>query len=244
MQLPEELSAAMAEETRGITPAELARASQELSAAYRGERRPILDRLHRAAYLTARLPATYAVMSRILGEAKLRVPDLRITSMLDLGAGPGTVMWAAAANLPELGQIVAVEDSAEWISLGRRLADHAKSPAVQAAEWVQTSLAGSFEAGSFDLVTISSHLARTWWPLARIHRNVRCKAMIGATLPSACNAPPSIAWRKAASWDTKMRSIRTQFSRASRCNYRWPGSCVIHESIQDTLGWSCARRMA
>ena len=155
MQLPEELSAAMAEETRGITPAELARASAELSGAYRGEGRPMLDRLHRAAYLTARFPATYAVVSRILGEVKLRVPDLRITSMLDLGAGPGTAMWAAAANLPELGQIVAMEDSAEWISLGRRLADHAKSPAIQAAEWVQTSLAGSIAAGSFDLVTMS-----------------------------------------------------------------------------------------
>ena len=157
MQLPEELSAAIAEETRGVGSAELARASAELSGAYRGEpnRRPMLDRLHRSAYLIARLPATYAVVSRILREAKLRIPDLRITSMLDLGAGPGTAMWAAAANFPELEQIVALEDSAEWISLSRSLAGHAKSPAIRSAKWVQGSVAGSIPTGNFDLVSMS-----------------------------------------------------------------------------------------
>ena len=157
MQLPEELSAAIAEETRGIGSAELARASAELSCAYRGQssRRPMLDRLHRAAYLITRLPSTYTVMSRILREAKLRLPDLRITSMLDLGAGPGTAIWAAGANFPELDQILALEDSAEWIALGRSLADHAQSAAICAAEWMEVSVAGSIPVGNFDLVTMS-----------------------------------------------------------------------------------------
>ena len=157
MQLPEELSAAIAEETRGIGSAELARASAELSGAYRGEpnRRPMLDRLHRSAYLITRLPATYAVVSRIFREAKLRVPELRITSMLDLGAGPGTAMWAAAESFPELERVVAVEDSADWIALGTSLAEHAQSSAIRALDWVQGNVAGQIPSGSFDLVAMS-----------------------------------------------------------------------------------------
>ena len=159
MRIPEELSAAIAKETRGIAPAELARASAELSGAYRGQtkRRPALGRLHRCAYLVTRFPATYVVVSRILREAKLRVPDLRLVSMLDLGSGPGTTMWAAAANFPELEQIVAVEDSAEWIALGRNLAAQAQSPAIRATDWVQASVADSISIppGTFDLVMIS-----------------------------------------------------------------------------------------
>jgi len=157
MQLPEELSAAITEETRGIGSAKLARASVELSKAYRSEGswRPMLDRLHRSAYLVTRLPATYAVTSRILREAKLRVPELRIASMLDLGAGPGTSMWAAAESFPELERVVAVEDSADWIALGTSLAEHAQSSAIRALDWVQGNVAGQLPSGSFDLVAMS-----------------------------------------------------------------------------------------
>ena|SRR5436190_21875280 len=94
MQLPAELRQGILEITRESTPADLARAAAELTFAYRGERkgRPQVDRPHQAAYLISRLPATYAVISRVLREARERIPNLRVSSMLDFG-------WARNSNV-------------------------------------------------------------------------------------------------------------------------------------------------
>src|ERR1700722_7716161 len=47
----------------------------------------------RLAYLIARLPATYAVVYKVLSEMKPRCGPVH--SLLDIGAGPGTVLLAA-----------------------------------------------------------------------------------------------------------------------------------------------------
>jgi len=94
MQLPAELRQGILEITRESTPADLARATAELTFAYCGERkgRPQLERPHQAAYLISRLRATYAVISRVLREARERIPNLRVSSMLDFG-------WARNSNV-------------------------------------------------------------------------------------------------------------------------------------------------
>src|SRR3954471_5104272 len=112
MQLPPQLSAAIAEANRGIAPAELARASAALTAEYRGERkaRPQLDRTHRSAYLLTRLPGAYAVLSGLFSDVKLIIPELQIQNMLDLGARPGAAMWAAVEYFPGVRDVTIVED--------------------------------------------------------------------------------------------------------------------------------------
>lgn len=157
MQLPAELTQGITEITQGVKPADLTRASAELSARYRGERntRPELDKLHQAAYLTSRLPATYAVISSVLLELKQRMPDLRIESLLDLGAGPGTAMWAAGESFSGLAKIVDIEDVSGWIGIGKQLAQKAKLDAIRRAEWRQGNVLEALPADAFDLVTIS-----------------------------------------------------------------------------------------
>lgn len=157
MDLPADLSRAIEEFTTGVASAELSRAAAELTASYRGERRsrPQLDGTHRAAYLITRLPATYAVLSRTLQESKLRIPDLRVESMLDLGAGPGTAMWAAARQFPELSSCTLVEDREEWIAIGKHLTTSSDCAAIRSADWRQGSVAGGIPPGQFDLVTMS-----------------------------------------------------------------------------------------
>ena len=157
MSLREDLSRAIEGLTSDVAPRELSRAAEELRAGYRSERRsrPQLGRVHRAAYLITRLPATYAVISRILRESRLRVPDLRVETMLDVGAGPGTAMWAAAEQFPDLSRITLLEDQTEWIEVGRRLAAACGRTAIRSAEWQQGSATGEFPIGMFDLVTLS-----------------------------------------------------------------------------------------
>lgn len=179
MQLPPELTQGIEELTREIPPAELARASAELTSEYRGERkrRPQLDKLHQVAYLISRLPATYAVLTRVFMEVKERFPELEIESMLDLGSGPGTAMWAAVEQFPKLKKIVLIEDVPEWIGIGKQLAKRSQRDAVRLADWRQSNVIEQPFAGMFDLVTISyltnelrsadvSALARAAWNCA------------------------------------------------------------------------------
>src|SRR5437899_12695160 len=105
MHLPEGLLAAIQVEAENVSGSELARPSALLSRRYKeGEfsRPPVARRDDRAAYLTARFPATYAATCRVFAELKRRAPHASIASVLDLAAGPGTASFAAAETFPEL----------------------------------------------------------------------------------------------------------------------------------------------
>lgn len=74
-------------------------------------------RAQRLSYLATRMPSTYAALRSVLGF----VPDLdKITSLLDLGAGPGTVIWALKGLAP-LQKATLVEQDAELLSLAKEL---------------------------------------------------------------------------------------------------------------------------
>ncbi|HET7015644.1 MAG TPA: small ribosomal subunit Rsm22 family protein, partial [Streptosporangiaceae bacterium] len=106
---------------------------------------------HASAYLVARLPATYAVVRGVLEEiARLR-PNWRPASMLDIGAGPGTAMWAAAATFSSIDQITSVEWSPAMIDVGRRLASQSRFKAVRDGDWHRNSAVAELPA-SADLV--------------------------------------------------------------------------------------------
>ncbi len=156
MQLPEELRHAIDEHIAEIPPSELARASAELTDAYRGERKgkPRLDRVHRSAYLLTRLPATFAVLSRVFAEVELRAPETRIESMLDLGSGPGTAMWAAAEHFSGMNRATLLDIDAEWIATGRQLSQASRHDAIRDANWINQYLS-KLPAGKFDLVVAS-----------------------------------------------------------------------------------------
>jgi ribosomal protein RSM22 (predicted rRNA methylase) len=182
MQLPTELRQAIGKLTSDIAPTDLVQASADLSAAYRGERkgRPQLDKVHRATYLINRFPATYAVASRVLREVKERIPHLRIESMLDLGTGPGTAMWASGESFSELFRVVGVEDAGDWIAIGKQLAQHSKLESIRNAEWRQQSVMQPVSSEMFDLVTVSYVLneLRAVDPVALAHSAWKCTGKV------------------------------------------------------------------
>lgn len=124
-------------------------AAASLSARYRsGKRRGPVARSAAdvAAYAVTRLPATYAATSVALRELAARQPSLAPSTHLDLGAGTGAAVWAAAAIWGSACEPIALEAEPEMLGLGRLL--------TPAATWVQGVLPGSIPAGRFDLVTI------------------------------------------------------------------------------------------
>src|SRR6185436_20102332 len=100
MQLPPSLRAAIDRELQGIALSDLARASETLSQRYRAElqdgRLHLADEFAARAYLTTRLPATFAAISAALNAAEEARPDFAPRTMLDAGAGPGPATWASA----------------------------------------------------------------------------------------------------------------------------------------------------
>lgn len=136
MELPASLRQAVDAALEGVALADLKRASEMLSRRYRSETRDgrmhISDDLAAKAYLAARLPATYAAVRTSLDSAAAICPDFAPQSMLDVGAGPGTALWAAKQCWPELHSATMIEASPAIRAVGSELAQRS---GVDALDW-------------------------------------------------------------------------------------------------------------
>jgi ribosomal protein RSM22 (predicted rRNA methylase) len=134
MQLPASLRAAIDREMDGIALADLARAADALSQRYRAEvqdgRLHLADDMAARAYLTTRLPATFAAISAASAAVAEARPDFAPRSVLDAGAGPGTATWAAAQQWDSVEDATLVEASAAIRMVGERL-----GPALPRVRW-------------------------------------------------------------------------------------------------------------
>lgn len=155
MELPPALRAGVERALDGIPLAELTRAAETLSRRYRAEvldgRPHLADDLSARAYLATRLPATYAaIRASFHWIAELR-PGFAPASLLDIGAGPGTALWAAAACWPGLAEALLVEGSSAIRHWGERLC--AAAP-VERITWRPADITGGLpNVAPHDLVT-------------------------------------------------------------------------------------------
>src|SRR5438270_4999399 len=131
MRLSAELQDAIQRETEKVDHRKLAQATAQLTEHYKAadfSTPAVATEAHRAAYLAVRLPATYAAPRRVFAEIKLRAPQDEIASLLDLGTGPGTALFAATEAFPHLQQATLIESDAGWLAVGKRLAAQSESP--------------------------------------------------------------------------------------------------------------------
>lgn len=126
MELPAALRAAVDQMLSGEPLEKLAKASAILSDRYRREVRDgrfhIDDALAAKAYLATRLPATFAAVRAALAMVEDVAPDFAPESLIDLGCGPGTALWAATDTWPSLASAEMVEASGAIRSVGEKLA--------------------------------------------------------------------------------------------------------------------------
>jgi ribosomal protein RSM22 (predicted rRNA methylase) len=152
MELPRALRHAVDQALEGVPPRDLAAAADALSKRYRAELRDgrlhVSDDLAARAYLAARLPATYAAIRAALDAVAAVRPEFSPRSLLDFGAGPGTVLWAARDGWPDLAAATLIEASPAMRKFGAEFA-----PQSGAAEIDWRSDVPS--AGARDLVTLA-----------------------------------------------------------------------------------------
>lgn len=157
MDLPDNLRTALEETLKTATPGSVMHTAQDLSQRYRtGHAQSKQAFLHARediiAYAAYRLPATFAAIYAALTEVQKRRPGWQPQTMLDVGAGPGTAMWAAATLWHELERVTLLERHQHMIAYGKRLTGYAHIPAITEARWQHVDLTGQWEQGSYDLV--------------------------------------------------------------------------------------------
>ncbi len=156
MELPPRLRQAVDSALEGVAISDLTVAAKALSQRYRDEVRDgrlhISDEKLARAYIATRMPATYAAIRASLAALVERQPEFAPKTLLDVGAGPGTVMWAAAETWPSLASATLLEASPAIRAMGERLA----AGSAVAVEWrsVDMTRDASVVEGA-DLVTLA-----------------------------------------------------------------------------------------
>jgi len=123
----------------------------------------------RKAYIFTRLPATFAAVFKVFEELKERCPDIDIHSFLDVGAGPGTGMWAASEVFDSLQTCTLLEKDPRFIKIGKKLASGSSLPLISGAKWQIADIEKEVNPELHDLVLLSYSIGETkestWSPL-------------------------------------------------------------------------------
>lgn len=155
MELPRALRQCVEEALAHLPVSRLAPAARLLSERYRGEMRdgsPHLgDELAACAYLATRLPATYAAIAAAFAAVADMRPDFAPRTLLDIGAGPGTAMWAASTIWP-VADALLIERSGAIRTFGEAFS--ASSPVAEVTWRALDATAGLTEFARRDLVVI------------------------------------------------------------------------------------------
>jgi len=146
-----ELSHALEQELSTQTLKTLQHASQDLTHRY-AEGRAIAHSSHRYAYLATRFPATYGVACHLLSLLEESSRE-SLHTLLDLGSGAGSMVWAAQRILPHLEAVTCIEQDRALIALGKKLA--ASAPSFPSLTWYQKNLTLCSSFSPHDLVMLS-----------------------------------------------------------------------------------------
>lgn len=163
MALPENLRTAVEELISTNSLGTLTRAAEELSDRYRSQGNKSKTALvetegHRLAYLMTRLPATYEAIHTVAEELARRSPSHSPRSLLDIGSGPGTGLWAFCSVFPTLSEAVCLERDSAFAHLGQKLAASSDNPCVSSAIWTIADMATATDFPACDLVLLSYSL--------------------------------------------------------------------------------------
>jgi ribosomal protein RSM22 (predicted rRNA methylase) len=122
--LPAELKAALDARLQGLSRNDVATRAALISNTYRegGGSGAIKSETDALAYALARMPATYAAVVASLNALCESRPDFAPTSLLDVGAGPGTATWAATTAFSSLQSLTLLDANGALRALALDLA--------------------------------------------------------------------------------------------------------------------------
>lgn len=133
----------------------LKKASKQLTKDYRAQtvqtKRGFSTSAEALAYIAARMPATFAAMENVLSNA----PIQNVSSILDLGAGPGTAALAAALRWPSCSKFHLIEGDKYMKDISQQIFLHVPEIAHQGFSFQQSNILELPIKQSYDLVLMS-----------------------------------------------------------------------------------------
>ena len=151
MRLPERIQNLIDQRAASLPQAALEQASVTLSAHYREGRATAALGLSAeervVSYLVTRLPATFAAAAAVMEVVHRRLGGIRVSSVLDLGAGTGAATLAAREVFPELADATLVEPDPALAAAGKL--------ALPGDRWIEGNLLDVASPETHDLVIAS-----------------------------------------------------------------------------------------
>lgn len=109
------------------------------------------------AYLALRTPATYAQIHAACSAICEMIPSWKPVSVLDIGSGPGTGVWAAKDSWESIVDATCVDAERNFITIGRQLTE--QSQFSISVTWEHKDVRGGLDQSKqYDLVIISNVL--------------------------------------------------------------------------------------
>ena len=157
MELPNDLKFAIEQQTVGIPQNKLRSAAEGISLRYRNEtgegKRLVSTAIDTLAYAVVRMPATYGAVYSALNDF-LDINHPEIKTVLDVGAGMGTVAWAVGSTISTAERIVCLEREPAMIDFGKTLMK--ASPSLMSkTEWLSGDMRDIGSSMKYDLVVAS-----------------------------------------------------------------------------------------
>ncbi|MGJ5203104.1 small ribosomal subunit Rsm22 family protein [Bradyrhizobium sp. HKCCYLR20261] len=123
--LPAALKASLEARLHGLSRQDAAARAARISDTYRsgGNSGAITTDADAIAYATVRMPATYAAVAASLNALMQASPEFAPSSLLDVGAGPGTASFAAAEAFSSLTSVNAIDANPALRTLALSLAE-------------------------------------------------------------------------------------------------------------------------
>ncbi|RJP47490.1 MAG: methyltransferase domain-containing protein [Armatimonadetes bacterium] len=109
------------------------------------------------AYLGLRIPSTYAQIFGVLSQVQEIIPSWEPKSLLDIGSGPGTGIWATKEIWPSIETATCIDKEKYFLSVGEELTNKALEKVK--TTWKQEDITQlKVNSAQFDLVIIANVL--------------------------------------------------------------------------------------
>ncbi|HOA30714.1 MAG TPA: small ribosomal subunit Rsm22 family protein [Clostridia bacterium] len=121
MNLPERLVDAIRREIEGYPLSEIAETARNVSNNYRGMKGFVSGEDEAKAYVAYRMPATFASLYYVFNKIVSKMPHFKPETLLDVGAGPATSVWASSLLFDSLTDFKLFEHEGSMIQVGKRM---------------------------------------------------------------------------------------------------------------------------
>jgi len=181
MKIPQLLETAIENKTKNIKITELKKYAQDLSNKYMKEERTgkslLSKEIEALAYSIMRMPATFGAITTALKYALKLVPDIEINSVLDIGAGTGTAVWAINEFLNP-NKTTCIEREQAMRAVGGKLLKYNNE--IKNVEWIDADITNCEFPKKTDLI-IASYMINELKPEERerlIHKLLKIESKL------------------------------------------------------------------